>query len=586
MTVRYFIMVCIVLLCTSACSSSSNDEELNADGGTDADTDTDTDTDVDADTDTDTDTDTDADPDTDTEGDGGLIDPDPTVVIEDGTIQGDADGKTRRFRGIPYAAPPVGELRWKPTALPEPWTGILKATKYSGKCPQTSSNFSQPSNNEDCLYLNIWTPNPAPEKSLPVLFWIHGGAHQFGSANDETPPGATGLFYTGRWLAEKYDVVVVSFNYRLGVFGFFGHSGLADEGSTVGNQAILDQQAALRWVRKNIAAFGGDPHNVTIFGESAGAFHVCLHMVAPESKGLFHRGISQSGGCTSHQTSREDSEKQAAALAEAVGCSEAEDELACMRSTAVPKLLIGAPIDGGSDPGLPGGSSFQSGKPRWNFRPSVDETVIPRHPRLIFESGNFHKVPYIMGSNADEGTLFLMGATLVTNEKQFMAALRRAHGDAAEEIAALYPLEDFPTPNAAIERVYGDRRFVCATYDVAQRVSKAGVDVYLYNFSRRVPISLLATIGLGAMHSAEIGYVFSSVSPLSQGDKNLRDAIQGYWTQFALSGDPNGGDRLTWPKFDSVSDQRIDFNVERKISTGFRRKECDYWTSTYDRDYE
>ncbi|MCP4604326.1 MAG: carboxylesterase family protein [Proteobacteria bacterium] len=584
MTTRCLTMACIVFLFNPGCGSSSGNEDEKKDTEEDTEKDTEEDTEKDTEEDTGADTDTSVDAgDTDDPDD---LDTDPIVIIEDGTIQGDADGETRRFRGIPYAKPPVGELRWKPTLPAEPWDSTLMATKYSAKCAQTSSNFSQPSNKEDCLYLNVWSPNPAPEEPVPVMFWIHGGAHQYGSANDETPPGATGLFYTGRFLVENHDVVVVSFNYRLGVLGFFGLDGLTDEGSTAGNQAILDQQMALSWVKKNIAAFGGDPDNVTIFGESAGAFHVCLHLVAPESQGLFHKAISQSGGCTSHQTSLEESGKQAMALAEILGCSGEDDVLACMRSQKVADLLTDAPFDGGN-PDLPGGSNFSGGAPRWNFRPSVDGTVIPRHPRLLFEAGEFAKVPYLLGSNSDEGTLFQMGAPPVTNEKQFIAALKRAHGDEATEILVeLYPLDNFNNPNNAIERVYGDRRFGCATNDVAERTALGGSDVYLYNFSRRVPIPTLEAIGMRAMHSAEIGFVFGSISPLNKADKNLREAVQGYWIQFATTGNPNGGDRVEWPIFDPVEDQRIDLNVERTVVKDFRREECEYWSSTYDLDYE
>lgn len=221
-------------------------------------------------------------------------------------MQWHLNGDTREFLGIPYAAPPVGALRWRPPAAATPWGGVLDAAAYPPACPQLPSSSpiaGTASEQEDCLYSNVWTPDPAPKRPLPVMVWIHGGFNKTGSTGDfgPYPPYEIVRLYDAHNLSAQHDVVVVSMNYRVGVFGFFWHEGLASEDATypyTGNQGLLDQRAALLWVRDNIAAFGGAPRKVTIFGESGGAVDVCAHVGSPMSNGLFHRAISQSGGCT------------------------------------------------------------------------------------------------------------------------------------------------------------------------------------------------------------------------------------------------------------------------------------------------
>lgn len=218
------------------------------------------------------------------------------VEVSDGALAGKRDGETYAFLGIPYAAPPVGELRFAAPAPVEAWEGARDATQFGKRCAQLESTTLQNagSENEDCLYLNVWTPDLSPEKKKPVMVWIHGGGNVNGSASEPLPFLNTGLFYSGRPLSETQDVVVVTFNYRLGALGFLHDDAL----ELPGNQGLRDQQTVLAWVRDNIAAFGGDAERVTIFGESAGSFDVCLHVASPASRGLFHRAISQSGGCT------------------------------------------------------------------------------------------------------------------------------------------------------------------------------------------------------------------------------------------------------------------------------------------------
>jgi para-nitrobenzyl esterase len=513
--------------------------------------------------------------------DGGL-DPDaqagPVVAIDDGQLRGAIDGETRRFLGIPFAAPPVGPLRWKAPTPNQAWYGIRDATEFGGACAQPSSIQAEESLNEDCLYLNVWSPDPAPTSPLPVMVWFHGGGNEVGSTADEVPLGVGGLFYNGRLLAESYGVIVVTTNYRLGALGFFYHPDLAGEESPEGNQGLLDQRAALEWVRDNIEAFGGDPDNVTIFGESAGSFDVCFHIASPGSRGLFHRAIGQSGGCTTRVATRDDLQASAAAFTEAMGCAAAKDALACLRDKAPADLLVDPPIDGAPAEPLPGGSGYQGGTPRWRFSPVVDSVILPDQPRALFDSGDVAMVPYILGSNTDEGTLFHIGADPVLTQDEYLEALGRRFGEeAAQDIVDLYPIENFDTADDALQRVTGDASLVCSTHDTARRAAAAGLPVWMYNFD--VPIPIPGLEFLGATHGAEIAFVFGSVEDAAQAD--VGDAMRTYWTSLAATGDPNGKGKPTWPVFGKV-DARMNINPDLEAVTDFRADECEFWRTVYD----
>jgi para-nitrobenzyl esterase len=501
------------------------------------------------------------------------------VTIADGQLQGEIAGGARRFLGIPFAQPPVGALRWK-APLPEvPWGDVRDATSFGGRCPQLESLQGDASEDEDCLYLNVWAPEPAPAGPLPVMVWFHGGGNESGGTSDEVPLDVGGLFYDGRALAERYGVVVVTTSYRLGPLGFFHHPALADEGSPQGNQGLLDQQRALEWVRDNISAFGGDPSSVTIFGESAGSQDVCLQMVAPGSAGLFHRAISESGGCTTRVSTTADAEAGAAAFAEAMGCAGADDPLACLREVPPGQLLMPAPIDGAPADPLPGGAGYQGGTPRWSFGPLVDGEVIPDQPRALFDQAMVADVPYILGSNTDEGTLFHIGATPVASAEELLAALeRRFGGAAAATIAAAYPVASFDSPDAALQRITGDAGLVCTTHDTARRAAAAGLDVWMYNFDYPLPIPGLEF--LGATHGAEIAFVFDSVAD-EEADV-VGEPMRGYWSRLAGAGDPNGSGALAWPPFAPEADARINFATELSVVPDFRADECAMWRSIYD----
>lgn len=495
------------------------------------------------------------------------------IHVADGDLQGVGNGVARQFLGIPFAAPPIGALRWRPPAPPTPWQGVRQATAFGNACPQLASLQGPASNTEDCLYLNVFTPDPAPARLRPVMVWFHGGSNQFGSAGDLVPvPGIPGHFYDAQVLASERDVVVVTVNYRVNVFGFFAHPALATEDAQhpyAGNQGLLDQQAALHWVQANVRAFGGNPKRVTIFGESAGSEDVCLHMVSPGSRGLFHRAISESGGCTTRLPNAARGAAHAAALSTTLGCSGSPDELACLRQVSADTLL----------------ANITAGELNGTFNPLIDGGFLPDQPRTLFDTGQAAHVPYILGSNTDEGTLFFIGVPPVTSEVEYRAELEARYGALASQVEALYPAASFASPQAALMRAFGDQILVCTTYDSARRAAAAGLRTYLYNFSRVPPIPILQALGLGAFHGAEIAYVFGSVTPPTTDDATIADTMRGYWSRFARTGRPDGHGAVRWPRYRDRTDSRLNLDAVTTVVTGFRRPECEFWWGVYDAEF-
>ena len=497
------------------------------------------------------------------------------VELDDGVVQGDMAGDARRFLRIPFAKPPLGELRWKAPMPNDPWTGVRHETAFVDSCPQLADQGAPASNNEDCLYLNVWSPEPAPDRA-PVMVWIHGGGNFSGGAGIPIPATQDTLWYDGQFFASRQGVVLVTINYRLGPFGFFAHPALASEDGPVGNQGLLDQRRALEWVRDNIAKFGGDPNNVTIFGESAGSADVCYHVASPGSRGLFHRAIGQSGGCTIRSVGAEQATSvvgaQMVAYGEAVGCSAGEDQLTCLRSASVEDLLANA-----NQP-APGAGEIRESE--WSFAAVLDgpDGFLPDSLRALFDRGEIANVPYLLGSNNDEGTTFVFRATPLTTEAEYLADLTARYGDAAAAIAALYPPSDFGGDfNAARARVVGDSGVVCSTHDTARRAAAAGLKVFMYNFNVRwslLPDTLLAG------HAAEISHVFGSPwlpTPDPESETVAR-AMNTYWARFAAAEDPNGSDApAQWPEFSQDDDKRLQLDPNWEVLDDFRTEECAFW---------
>jgi para-nitrobenzyl esterase len=527
----------------------------------------------------------------------------PVVSIADGQLQGHVERSVYAFLGIPYAAPPVSALRWKEPQPAAPWTGVRDASQFGNRCPQNASSTNQTpaSSTEDCLYLNVWTPNPAASK-LPVMVWIHGGGNFGGSASDPLPPvvggpnaADGGYFYDGASLSGN-GTVVVSLNYRLGVFGFFPHPGLVAEGSKAGNQALWDQRFAMQWVQANIAKFGGDPQNVTIFGESAGAYNVCLHVASAPKPALFVRAISESGGCTTRQPTLAEAQPLALGVAAEVGCAgtatgndggasadgavdaaastgdaSAADSLACLRGLTTEALLATHEEDTSS--GL-----------AEIFSAVVDGDFLTDQPRTLFQNGSTAKAPYLLGSNNDEAMLFELSATAVTDQAGLTAAIAQNYGDAGATLSALYPLSEFdggyPNPfQAALTRMMSDQLLICNTYDSAQLSAAQGVPAYSYNFDISLGVSL------GACHGSELPYVFGTGTQLTTGSRQAAASalMERYWTRFASKGDPSGGSDPAWPSFSASSNQRMQFTLQGpSIVSNFHATECAYWISTYE----
>lgn len=505
---------------------------------------------------------------------------DPALVtIETGQVQGDVvEAGVRRYLKIPYAKPPLAGLRWKPPSAAEHWSGVRHETQFANACAQNASSGSQASLNEDCLYLNVWTPDPKPA-SAPVMVWIHGGGNFAGGTDDKVPMTDV-LWFDGRVFAQRHGIVVVTLNYRLGPLGFFAHPQLASEGSNVGNQGLLDQNFALQWVKRNIAAFGGDPQRVTIFGESAGSSDVCYHVASPRSAGLFRGAISESGGCTADLGSiSAPSEAQASlrTFTEALGCGSESDALACLRSQPIDAIMANAM--------QPQPTSGMTSGPAFSFPVVTDgpEGFLPKSAREIFAAGEMNRVAYVLGSNTDEGSLFVLGVSGPTTEAQYQEQLRARFGAFADQVAAAYPVSKFGGDyHAALTQVVGDSGLICGTHDSARRAAKAGLAVYMYNFN--VPWTVGAGV-LGVAHASEISHVFGVPYMADAQSQSVSDHMNDYWANFALHGDPNGaGSPAIWPVYApdaSDDDQRLQLDANWQVLDDFRKEECALWRMRY-----
>ncbi len=472
---------------------------------------------------------------------------DPLVVDTDkGKVRGTGSVDAAAFFNIPFAAAPVGPLRFAPPEPRPAWSEVRDATVRGPACPQGQDPITKikPEQDEDCLALNVWTPKLDPAAKAPVMVFIHGGSFTAGSGN--LP------LYDGANLSKK-GVLVVTINYRLGPLGFF-----AAPGGPAGNQGILDQRAALAWVKTNIANFGGDPNQVTIFGESAGAISVCLHMVSPGSKGLFHRAIAESGTCAlvttplRNTTSAEDSaEERGARLIKDLGCT----DLACVRGKTPDEIL--AKATGGG-----------VGSTELGFTPAIDGTVIPLAPQKV--AGD---VPFIVGANADEGTAFTTTITMNT-AAEYEAYVRTTNPALADQLLTIYPASAFPTPKAAYNALLGDALFVCPAR-AAAKMSSARVPTYLYHFTHVTTIG--ATYGLGAFHASELWFVFGNyLAPLtfpSADEKALGEAIGNYWTSFAKGSDPTAS--VAWPKYTVADDKHLVLGTSIAAGSALNKSRCD-----------
>jgi len=474
---------------------------------------------------------------------------DPLVIDTDkGKVRGSGGVDGAAFYDIPFAAAPVSALRFAPPEPRPAWNDVRDATKRGPACPQgpDAITMTKPEQNEDCLALNVWTPKLDAAAKAPVMVFIHGGSFTSGSGNM--------ALYDGTNLSKK-GVVVVTINYRLGPFGFF-----ASPGGPSGNQGILDQRAALSWVKANVEKFGGDPGKVTIFGESAGAISVCLHMVSPGSKGLFHRAIAESGTCalvntplTNTSTAEDSGEERGARLIKDLGCS----DLACARGKTTDEIL--AKASGGG-----------IGSTELGFTPVIDGTVIPNAPQKLLGTGPASDVPFIVGANADEGNLFTT-TIAITNVTEYEAYVRGTYPSLGDELLKIYPASAFPSPKAAYNAILGDVLFVCPARNAAKMMS-ARVPTYLYHFTHVTDVGRL--YGLGAFHASELWFVFGNyLAPLGSptaAEKALGDAIGNHWTSFAKGQEPTA-----WPKYTVADDKHLVLGTAISVGTALNKDRCD-----------
>jgi para-nitrobenzyl esterase len=502
---------------------------------------------------------------------------DPTkVTIADGQLEGDVEGDTVRFLKIPFAKPPTGPRRWKGPQKADAWSGVRHEMAFSSPCPQPPSQQAPASVDEDCLYLNVWRPNEA-KPGAPVMVWIHGGGFTTGSAADIVPLTTSHLWYDGKPFAER-GVVVVTLNYRLGVMGFFAHKELGDEGSAVGNQGLLDQQLALRWVHDNIAAFGGDPDNVTIFGESAGAGSVCMHLVAPGSRGLFKQAVGQSGGCTTGALTTESSDARAtldmqiAEYGNMRGCS-GEGSLACLRDKPVSELVSQEMVDRTM--------GMDALRRNFSFGPVVDGEggFLPKSATALFDAKEVAKVPYILGTNTNEAQLYLIAAVIPANEDEYRAWIMQRYSSFADRVLAMYPSSRFEgNYRKAIVQISSDSGLICSTLDTARRAVAAGLTVYMYNFN--VPWSIGREL-FAASHASEISHVFGTPYNETPENVTVAEKMNAYWAAFAKTGDPNyEGSPREWPRYmpdAEDNDQRLQLDPGFEVLDSFRKEECKLW---------
>ena len=471
--------------------------------------------------------------------------PPEQVRVKQGIVQGTIVDGLRIFKGIPFAAPPVGDLRWKAPQPAVKWEGIKQATKFA---PAPMQGGNPPSGkSEDCLYLNIWTPAKSAKEKIPVLVWIYGGGFSFGSTAE---PG-----YSGEKLAKK-GVVLVSIAYRVGQIGFLAHPELSAENPNhvSGNYGILDQIAGLQWIQKNIAAFGGDPNKVTIFGESAGGISVSMLCASPLAKGLFQGAVSQSGGSFGPTRAKtypgenmktlKQAEADGKSYAQKVGVS----SVAELRKMDADKLPLGMGMGGG-----------------W---PITDGYVIPNDQHKLYEAGKYNDVPVLIGYNSDEGASFSREKT----PEEYIAGVKARYGKFADDLIKAYPVGEKTVPKTARD-LARDAAFGWQTWSWARLQAKTGKSkVFYYYFDQHPEYPEDSPrYGYGSPHAQDVAYVFMHLDPAnpqtSKSDLEISEAMGTYWTNFAKYGDPNGQGIPAWPAFSDANPEVMHFRQTPQIGS-------------------
>lgn len=486
----------------------------------------------------------------------------------EGVVSGTRTADIERFSNIPFAAPPLSERRFRAPALPAEREKILDAHTLGPACmqPEGQSLFGSRSlqQSEDCLQLNIWRPAEPAAAPRAVMFWIHGGGLTIGSAVEQLNGR---LIYSGEAFAGK-SVVLVSLNYRLGAFGYMaprGAPGDASEPTIPANAGLLDQIAALKWVQQNISQFGGDPSNITIFGESAGGVSVCALLSSPLARGLFHRAIAQSGNCLQNLPSLESAHLQAERVAQRLGCNEQLTQLACLRSVSAAELLAAsqAVISGISAEGE-------------SYGLTLDGNSLTQTPAAALRSGSAAQIALILGVTDDESTSLSPASSLPNTQAGYEALIRQQFPLISSNVLARYPASNYPTPQRAYQDLIDDVRFTCANRRAAFDHAARGNRVFHYVLTDSLPEPQLAP--LESFHGIDISYLFGRTGALAP-ELALSAKMRSAWVNFAQTGEPGNALGYAWPRYGL---ERLSAELNHSATTpisDYRREYCEFWAN-------
>lgn len=572
--VRYLFWAAVILV-MAACSNSNNaavdksfvsdsdDVAVNESGGSDADVLADNMDSAVSDVES-----TESDATADNAADDDVVYEEGVIVTGSGPVKGVKTTLSWVFKGIPYAAPPVGSLRWKLPVKPEPWSTVRTADTFGNICPQYNTSGTV-TGDEDCLTLNVWTPDLKPDIKRPVMVFIHGGGHEQGSGSLQ--------MYDGTHLGGIN--VLVTINYRVGPFGFLAHPVLTVEGGDTasGDYGMHDQIFALKWVKDNIAKFGGDPERVMIFGQSAGSVSVCRLVASDKAAGLFSSASLMSGACVA--TKLADAEKKGTAMVTKLGCDAESDVAACMRSKSMTDVMkIFTPMTDGT--GSLGKNSFDG---------VVDGYLLSDMPHNIISGGKYNKVPIIIGTTSEENGKNAPDLTTEDEYKQavlnlFLAAgISSAQAPNLRDLAvAQYPVSEFGTPRAAYVALTTDVKFTCLSRrDSRTFVAMQDKPVFRYWF-RQVPENGGAEFQkAGAFHGIDLFYLFETLPFLmvtpSDNDNHIMEEMNLLWTTFAYDGDVSMLQSVYWPKYDTTNEQLLYIDKDMKLGADPRGSQCDFW---------
>ena len=514
----------------------------------------------------------------------------PSFQSRSGIIQGRVEHvhntPVDTYKGIPFAVPTVGDLRWTAPTVESSWKDVYVADTFGDACIQSSNSMTQyyPVNiSEDCLYLNVYCPSAvtnatvdnANEPLLPVMLFFYGGSYVYGTSSFIA-------YESAELVARHPNVIIVTSNYRLQALGYLGGELLREPGAnTTGNWGMLDQRAAMKWVQENAVAFGGDPTRVTIFGESAGAGSVSCHMAAPGSWPYFQQAIMESGPIAASWVSMPmaDSEQGLAQLSITLGCSSNSSggQLSCLRSKPAQEVSAAGrkahPTDRGGDGVI-------------NWAPVVDGVVLPMSPHAALLKGHVHKVPVILGTNRDEGTMFVNKRHVPDIAGYKSWALDKFGPVLAAKVLKMYPPSNYTSAWFAATRAFGDEAMSCPARETARLLTKAGGKAYLYFLNHILLLVHLADPDIGVFHGTDLIYVFAkSIALWGKEDNGVSEAFGTWWTSFAHGGVPSApnvtGHNEVWSSYNTTTDNHMDIGggdgATSSMRDGLKTTECDFW---------